>query len=127
LTSGQGEGFAGQQFHSAAGVGLHVENGRSLENGIFRVDLAYNMDRRRLALVLCSDHVFRAFSDIEFIPPQLRGRSRNKSRGNERELVFYGNHLEDRSRVVEITNKGIAVSNAVAKALRDKVLPAVSM
>jgi hypothetical protein len=65
----QGEGFGGQKFHSAAGVGLQIESGKNLGNGIFRVDVAYNMDQRRVALVLSSDHLFRAFSNIEFVPP----------------------------------------------------------
>jgi hypothetical protein len=65
----QGEGFGGQPFHSAVGVGLQIESGKNLGNGIFRVDVAYNMDQRRIALVLSADHVFRAFSDMEFIPP----------------------------------------------------------
>jgi hypothetical protein len=65
----QGEGFGGQKFHSAAGVGLQIESGKNLGNGIFRFDVAYNMDQRRIALVLSADHPFRAFSNIEFIPP----------------------------------------------------------
>jgi hypothetical protein len=65
----QGEGFGGQRFHSAAGVGLQIESGKNLGNGIFRFDVAYNMDQRRVALVLSADHPFRAFSNMEFIPP----------------------------------------------------------
>ena len=76
----QGEGFGGQRFHSAVGVGLQIESGKNLGNGIFRVDLAYNMDQRRIAFVLSSDHLFRAFSGMEFIPPvpgaELEQRSR---------------------------------------------------
>jgi hypothetical protein len=75
-----GEGFGGQHFHSAAGVGLQIESGKNLGNGIFRFDVAYNMDQRRIAFVLSSDHVFRAFSGMEFIPPvpgaELEQRSR---------------------------------------------------
>ncbi len=65
----EGEGFIGQRFHSAAGVGVQFESGKSLGSGIFRLDVAYNMDQRRIALVLSTDHLFRAFSAIEFIPP----------------------------------------------------------
>jgi hypothetical protein len=76
-----GEGFGGQHFHSAAGVGLQIESGKNLGNGIFRFDVAYNMDQRRIAFVLSSDHVFRAFSGMEFIPPvpgaELEERSRH--------------------------------------------------
>jgi len=43
---GQGEGFGGQRFHSDAGIGIQVESGKNLGNSVFRVDLAYNMDRR---------------------------------------------------------------------------------
>ena len=78
----QGEGFYGHQFHSSAGVGLQIESGKNLGNGIFRVDFAYNMDQRRVALVLSSDHLFRAFSDIEFLPPvpgaEIEQRSRQQ-------------------------------------------------
>jgi hypothetical protein len=76
----QGEGFGGHRFHSAAGVGLQIESGKSLGNGIFRVDVAYNMDQRRIALVLSSDHVFRAFSDMEFIPPVPGAEQDQRSR-----------------------------------------------
>jgi hypothetical protein len=76
----QGEGFGGQHFHSAAGVGLQIESGKNLGNGIFRVDVAYNMDRRRIALVLSSDHVFRAFSEMEFIPPVPGAEQDQRSR-----------------------------------------------
>lgn len=50
----QGEGFGGQRLHSAAGAGLQIESGKDLGNGIFRVDVAFNMDQRRIALVLSS-------------------------------------------------------------------------
>jgi hypothetical protein len=76
----QGEGFGGQPFHSAAGVGLQIESGKNLGNGIFRVDVAYNMDQRRIALVLSADHVFRAFSDMEFIPPVPGSEQDQRSR-----------------------------------------------
>jgi hypothetical protein len=66
---GMGEGFGGQKFHSSAGIGLQVESGKNQGNGVFRVDFAYNMDQRRVALVLSSSRVFRAFSDMEFVPP----------------------------------------------------------
>ncbi len=76
----QGEGFGGQRFHSAAGIGLQIESGKNLGNGIFRVDLAYNVDQRRVALVLSADHVFRAFSDMEFIPPVPGAEQDQRSR-----------------------------------------------
>jgi hypothetical protein len=59
---------------------LQIESGKNLGNGIFRVDVAYNMDQRRVALVLSSDHVFRAFSDIEFLPPVPGAELEQKSR-----------------------------------------------
>ena len=65
----EGEGFGGQKFHSSAGVGIQIESGKNLGNGIFRVDFAYNMDQRRVALVFSTDQIFRAFSGMEFIPP----------------------------------------------------------
>jgi hypothetical protein len=65
----EGEGFGGQKFHSSAGVGIQIESGKNLGNGIFRIDFAYNMDQRRVALVFSTDQIFRAFSGMEFIPP----------------------------------------------------------
>lgn len=76
----QGEGFYGHPFHSAVGVGLQIESGKNLGSGIFRVDVAYNMDQRRVALVLSSDHLFRAFSNIEFIPPVPGAGQEQRSR-----------------------------------------------
>jgi hypothetical protein len=76
----QGEGFGGQRFHSALGVGIQIESGKSLGNGIFRLDVAYNMDQKRIALVLSSDHVFRAFSGMEFIPPVPGAEQDQRSR-----------------------------------------------
>ena len=66
---GQGEGLGGQKFHSDAGVGLQIESGKNLGSGIFRIDFAYNLDQRRIALVLSTDQIFRAFSAMEFMPP----------------------------------------------------------
>jgi hypothetical protein len=65
----RGEGFYGHRFHSAAGVGLQIESGKNYGAGIFRFDIAYNMDQHRIALSLSSDHLFRAFSNIEFVQP----------------------------------------------------------
>ena len=62
-------GLRGQRFHSAVGFGLTIESGKNLGSGIFRVDIAYNLDRRSIGLSLSSDHLFRAFSDMQFIPP----------------------------------------------------------
>lgn len=62
-------GLAGQRFHSAAGFGLTVESGKNLGSGIFRIDIAYNFDRRSIGLNFSSDHLFKAFSDLEFLPP----------------------------------------------------------
>jgi hypothetical protein len=77
---GEGEGLGGQRFHSAAGIGLQIESGRHLGNGIFRFDVAYNMDQRRIALVLSADHPFRAFSNMEFIPPVPGAEQEQRSR-----------------------------------------------
>ena len=76
----QGEGLGGQRFHSAAGVGLQVESGKSLGNGIFRIDVAYNMDQKRIALVFSANQLFRAFSGMEFIPPVPGAEQEQRSR-----------------------------------------------
>jgi hypothetical protein len=65
----EGEGFHGQKFHSSVGLGLLAESGKNMGNGVFRLDVAYNLDQRRVALVLSSDHIFRAVSTMEFLPP----------------------------------------------------------
>jgi|GEM_PF-2309228 len=65
----EGEGFGGQKFHSSAGVGIQIESGKNLGNGVFRIDFAYNMDQRRVAVVFSTNQIFRAFSGMEFIPP----------------------------------------------------------
>jgi hypothetical protein len=65
----EGEGFGGQKFHSSAGVGIQVESGKNLGSGILRIDFAYNMDQKRVAVVFSTDQIFRAFSGMEFIPP----------------------------------------------------------
>ena len=66
---GQGEGFGGQRFHSDAGIGIQIEGGKNLGNSVFRVDLAYNVDRRGIAIVFSTDRIFRAFSSMEFVSP----------------------------------------------------------
>jgi hemolysin activation/secretion protein len=76
----QGEGFGHQPFHSSVGLGLQIESGKNLGNGIFRFDVAYNMDQRRIALVLSADHIFRAFSNMEFIPPVPGAEQDQRSR-----------------------------------------------
>ncbi len=76
----QGEGLGGQRFHSAAGVGLQVESGKSLGNGIFRIDVACNMDQKRIALVFSANQLFRAFSGMEFIPPVPGAEQEQRSR-----------------------------------------------
>jgi len=76
----QGEGFGGQKFHSAAGIGLQIESGKNLGNGVFRVDLAYNLDQRRFAIVFSSDQIFRAFSPMEFVPPVPGAEQEQRSR-----------------------------------------------
>jgi hypothetical protein len=38
------------------------------------------MDQRRIALVLSADHPFRAFSNMEFIPPVPGAEQEQRSR-----------------------------------------------
>jgi hypothetical protein len=76
----QPDGLGGQRFHSAAGVGLQIESGKNIGDGIFRFDVAYNMDQRRIALVFSADHLFRAFSGMEFIPPIPGAEQEQRSR-----------------------------------------------
>ena len=65
----EGEGFGHERFHSAVGIGLQIESAKEAGNGIFRIDLAYNMDQHRIGLVLSFNQVFRAVTSMEFIPP----------------------------------------------------------
>ena len=76
----EGEGFGHERFHSAVGIGLQVESGKETGNGVFRIDLAYNMDQHSLGLVFSLNRVFRAFSNMEFIPP-IPGAEQELPRG----------------------------------------------
>jgi hemolysin activation/secretion protein len=76
----EGEGFGHERFHSAVGLGLQVESSKQNGNGVFRIDLAYNMDQHRIGLVFSLNHVFRAFSNMEFIPP-IPGAELEQQRG----------------------------------------------
>jgi hypothetical protein len=76
----EGEGFGHERFHSAVGVGLQIESSKETGNGVFRIDLAYNMDQHRIGLVFSLNHVFRAFSNMEFVPP-IPGAEQEQQRG----------------------------------------------
>ncbi len=54
-----------QRFHSSAGVGL----GMNVGGGIVRVDIAYNLEKQKVALRFSANQVFRVFAPLEFTPP----------------------------------------------------------
>jgi hypothetical protein len=75
-----GDGFGGQKFHSSAGIGVIAESGKNGGSGIFRFDVAYTMEQRRVGLVLSLDHPFRIFSTMEFVPPIPGAENPTRSR-----------------------------------------------
>jgi hypothetical protein len=65
------ERFEQQRFHSSAGFGLRIENTKQSGSGIIRIDFAFNFDEKRFAqIIFSSDHLFRAFQNIENTSPK---------------------------------------------------------
>lgn len=59
-----------QKFHSSTGFGLRIENTKQAGSGIIRIDFAFNLDENRFAQVIfSSDHLFRAFQNIDYSSP----------------------------------------------------------
>ena len=66
----EGEQLGLQRFHSSAGFGLRIENTKQVGSGIIRIDFAFNFDKNRIAQVIfSSDHLFRAFQNIDYASP----------------------------------------------------------
>ena len=63
------EPASSQHFHSSVGCGLRIENTKQSGSGIVRLDFAYNLDIRAVEVILSSDQLFKAFSDIDFVAP----------------------------------------------------------
>ncbi len=61
----QDESLQRQRFHSSAGFGLRANVG----TGIFRLDVAYNLDQRRVSFAFSANQLFRVFSPLEFLSP----------------------------------------------------------
>jgi hypothetical protein len=62
--------FIKQRFHSSIGFGFRIENIKQSGSGILRIDFAFNLDQNRFAQVIfSSDHLFRAFQNIQHEPP----------------------------------------------------------
>jgi len=65
-----GESVLRQQLHTSAGFGFRIENSAQQGSGIIRIDFPFNFDDRRFTeVVISSDQLFKAFSDILFIAP----------------------------------------------------------
>jgi outer membrane protein assembly factor BamA len=61
-----------QRLHSSAGFGLRIENTKASGSGIIRIDVAFNLDEKRFAqLIFSSNHLFRAFQNIDYIPASM--------------------------------------------------------
>jgi hypothetical protein len=60
------------RFHSSAGIGIRVSGGGDgkIDQGLFRVDLAYNFDQKRLAQIIFStQEAFDVFGSLDYQPP----------------------------------------------------------
>jgi hypothetical protein len=61
-----------QRLHSSAGFGFRIENSAQQGSGIIRIDFPFNFDERRFTeVVISSDQLFKAFSDIMYTPPNV--------------------------------------------------------
>jgi hypothetical protein len=67
----QGEGFGETRFHNSAGLGLRIGSAAGrIGQGMFRFDLAYNFDERRVAQIIFStDEAFSVFGALDYQPP----------------------------------------------------------
>jgi outer membrane protein assembly factor BamA len=63
------------KFHSSFGFGLRLHDSRSAGvNSIFRIDVAFNLDERRLGtIILASDQLFSAFVNHIYKLPTMLG------------------------------------------------------
>jgi hypothetical protein len=62
---GQDESVRKQRFHSSAGLGLRINVGTA----VLRMDVAYNLDQRRVSLGFSANQLFRVFAPLEFLSP----------------------------------------------------------
>ena len=64
--------FAHQQFHSAVGLGLRIENIKQQGLGVIRIDFPYSLDQRRISgIVISSTHFLSAFANFDNLPPHF--------------------------------------------------------
>lgn len=61
----QDESLGRQRFHSSAGFSFRVDAG----TGIFRLDVAYNLDQRRISFGFSANQLFRVFAPMDFLSP----------------------------------------------------------
>ncbi|MBP1646722.1 MAG: hypothetical protein H6Q30_167 [Bacteroidetes bacterium] len=65
-----GQPLSRQQLHSTIGFGFRIENSAQQGSGIIRIDFPFNLDRRKFTeVVISSDQVFKAFSDLLYVAP----------------------------------------------------------
>ena len=70
----QGEQFGRVRFHHAIGIGIRVHNFKwQQDGGILRLDLAYNLDTRRIGIVFSSNQLFSAVRSHQFQLPTFYG------------------------------------------------------
>jgi hypothetical protein len=70
----QGEQFGRVRFHHAIGIGIRVHNFKwQQDGGILRLDLAYNLDTRRIGIVFSSNQLFSAVRSHQVQLPTLYG------------------------------------------------------
>lgn len=61
----QDEKLGRQRFHSSAGFTFRIDAG----TGILRMDVAYNLDQRRISLGFSANQLFKVFAPMEFLSP----------------------------------------------------------
>jgi len=63
----QSQKLGDTRFHSSAGIGLRITNLRAaLDNGVLRIDFAYNFDERRFTqVILSTQKAFDVFGTLE--------------------------------------------------------------
>ncbi len=70
----QGAAFSRSRFHHAVGIGIRLHNLKwQEEGGILRLDIAYNLDTRRIGIVFSSNQLFSAVRSHLFALPTFYG------------------------------------------------------
>ncbi len=67
---GENQPIKNQKLHSSFGFGLRISNTKQQGSGIIRIDFPFNLDKRKIAeIIITTDQLFNAFSEITHIAP----------------------------------------------------------